>query len=320
MFSIHKMNITAHRLFYTEYIRSLPDSMAETAESDFFCYLQLRNGTFKSTTSDRLTDVNNATTSYFSTIENPPRSFLDVAVSSGVSTDEWYENLLKAGFKGVEMLGTDSTLHAYLIEFNKYFRVLVQNCNFPLQYDLLGIAIKANKFRRLDYINGVYIISKFLKFIYHIASEKYQLVKLLNENNFTNNDKWLYDIDNVRIIIRKLKLISPRLIKKNNVIFSDDDLSLQNPPSLKNRFDVIRAANILNLVYFPEKTLITFLNRLKERLRGPGSFIIICRTNDHGKNNATLFKLNCNYRFEVVFRVGAGSEIEDIVLSLPECS
>jgi hypothetical protein len=48
---------------------------------------------------------------------------------------------------------------------------------------------------------------------------------------------------------------------------------------------------------------------------GAGSFLIVNRTYPDGNNHGTIFQLSEANKFEVVARMGDGSEIEDIVLS-----
>jgi hypothetical protein len=305
-----RVNITAHRLFFTDYCRSLGARRAAEVERNFFASLQLRNGTTKQTEANRLSDVNDATSSYFRELVRPPKEFLDVAVSSGISTGEWYADLRTAGLSNVRMTGTDLTLHAYLVEMNGFFRVLVQKCNFPLQYDVGGIPISAARHGRRGYLDGTYLAAWLLRRIFQRISAKHRLPSRLLGNTACQLS------DEQRIRITGLQLISPSVTERGGVNFIDDDLSAANDPSLIARFDVIRAANILNRVYFSEDTLILFLNRLRQRLKGPDAFLLICRTRRQGGNDATLFRLNTNGRFGVVLRVGSGSEIEAAALAI----
>ena len=43
---------------------------------------------------------------------------------------------------------------------------------------------------------------------------------------------------------------------------------------------------------------------------------MICRTNFEGENNASLFILTGENRFELVDKFGEGSEVENLVLNL----
>lgn len=301
------MNITARRLFFTDFGRRLGERRAERVERGFFDSLQLRNGTTKQTAAGRLKDVDHATTAYFRGLAQPPRNFLDVAVSSGISTGEWYRALSGAGLPGVTMTGTDLTLHAYLVEVNRYFRVLVQSDNFPLQFDVAGIAISTARRGRRGYLDGSYLA------VWCLQRVLRRICTGLEPGTPSKDGDRLFAAHGLRI--RRVQLISPRVGRLNQLAFVDDDLSATNDPTLVGKFEVIRAANILNHIYFPHETLTIILKRLAERLQGPGSFLLVSRTRPAGGNDATLFLLNAASRFEVVLRVGAGSEVEPLVLS-----
>ena len=88
-----------------------------------------------------------------------------------------------------------------------------------------------------------------------------------------------------------------------------------NPTQYLRRFDVIRAANILNRCYFNRDQLRCAVANLKERLSGPGSRLIVNRTlTEDGSNHATMFRLTEARHFDAEVRLGQGSEIEDVVL------
>jgi len=91
----------------------------------------------------------------------------------------------------------------------------------------------------------------------------------------------------------------------------EDDLLNANDSELCQAFDVIRAANILNLAYFPVDRNRRILATLKQRLK-EDSLLIIVTTHPSGENNASIFRLSGN-QFSVVDRFGNGSEIGPIV-------
>jgi len=76
-------------------------------------------------------------------------------------------------------------------------------------------------------------------------------------------------------------------------------------------FDVIRAANILNIAYFEGECLRRMTFDLLRELREMGLFIV-CRTREDGSNHATLFRYE-GFRLRVVERLGEGSELESIL-------
>jgi chemotaxis methyl-accepting protein methylase len=76
----------------------------------------------------------------------------------------------------------------------------------------------------------------------------------------------------------------------------------------------MRAANLLNRAYFSEQTLSQMLSTLKERLM-PGGFLIVCRTDLAGTNNAGIFRLIGSH-FSLCGKLGSGCEIEDIITAI----
>jgi chemotaxis methyl-accepting protein methylase len=94
----------------------------------------------------------------------------------------------------------------------------------------------------------------------------------------------------------------------------EDDLLSENAPELCRAFDVIRAANILNLVYFPIQLIGRILATLKQRLK-EGGLLIVARTELSGENNASIFRRS-NNQLCLVDRFGNGSEIEPVVSGL----
>jgi hypothetical protein len=113
---------------------------------------------------------------------------------------------------------------------------------------------------------------------------------------------------------RPLTLVSPSLNRLPQLRAVEDDILLNT--SYTRRFHVLRAANILNLAYFDTATLERMLCNLRSRLL-PGGLMIVCRTNEAGVNNATVFTLEKDGRFTVTARLNDGSEVTDLVLRLP---
>jgi hypothetical protein len=121
------------------------------------------------------------------------------------------------------------------------------------------------------------------------------------------------------VTCRPLTLMSPSLSQLPRLRAVEDDILVNT--SYTKRFHVLRAANILNLAYFDVATLERMLRNLRARLLA-GGLLIVCRTNEAGVNNATVFTLGSDGRFSATARLNAGSEIADVVLRLspePEC-
>ena len=103
------------------------------------------------------------------------------------------------------------------------------------------------------------------------------------------------------------------ILSRGTISFVEDDVFDAGSKAQLGRFDAIRAANILNLAYFSEAKLRAALDNLVGMLKGPGSFLILCRTHDDGSNHGAMFRLNENGTLDAVLRVGDGSELEALV-------
>ncbi|MEO8386753.1 MAG: hypothetical protein ABI583_15995, partial [Betaproteobacteria bacterium] len=86
--------------------------------------------------------------------------------------------------------------------------------------------------------------------------------------------------------------------------------------ALARKFDMVRAANILNFAYFSEVQLKAILEQLSLCLQ-VGSFLVVVRSReDRSQNDGTVFVKSANGTLEVVERFGNGSEIEPLAAKL----
>ena len=77
--------------------------------------------------------------------------------------------------------------------------------------------------------------------------------------------------------------------------------------------DVLRTMNILNLAYFSIQQLIDGIHAAFQSLK-PGGLWIVGRTHEEDKTNHATFFRRTDEKWEVLEKVGNGSEIEDLVL------
>jgi hypothetical protein len=75
--------------------------------------------------------------------------------------------------------------------------------------------------------------------------------------------------------------------------------------------DVLRTTNILNKAYFPIERLTEGANAAFQSLK-PGGLWVVGRTLENQTNHATFFRRTEN-NWEVMARIGEGSEIEKLV-------
>ena len=92
----------------TEFLTSPYDPQLE---KDFFSRVMLPNGTIKTTSEHRLDDLNELALPHIKALPFSPLRICDVAASSGVSSAEWYDQLLSSGLD-FQMYATDLTTTA----------------------------------------------------------------------------------------------------------------------------------------------------------------------------------------------------------------
>ena len=290
---------TAFELYFAGVRAQLDERQLEEREDLFFHSIRLRNGTYKSTQHRRLDDLNAFVLGLLP--QQRPLEIMDVAVSSGVSTAEWLLALEGAGVE-CRMLAGDAVVDAFLVSLGSNLRALADRTGHLLQLDLRGNAIRLPPPRRRDRIRYApfILLMKAATRLFDVqAQARDQTQRRLGAT------------------CRPLTLMSPSLSRLPRLRAVEDDILAGT--GYTRRFHVLRAANILNLAYFDVATLQRMLINLRGRLL-PGGLLVVCRTNGAGVNNATVFTLGKDGRFEATARLNEGSEITDLVLGLaPEC-
>jgi hypothetical protein len=278
------MAMTAAAFFSRPADRIVPED-----EAAFFSSLRPTYATPKQTNDDRLADVNRRLIELLRGRGGPLKTVLDVGISSGITTVELHSALRTAGFHA-RTTGTDLVLDGHIVSPFPGCHVLLDGRGEPLQFDVLGMAINAWR-RRLDYLDGMLVVRKLL------------------HRHFGGRAKIMLAEGRAS---RHVRLVSPRALRHPDVRIVEDDASKSNPGFLR-AFDLIRAANILNPRYFDEGRLRAVAANLKSYLAGPGSWLLVVRTFDRGRNRGTLFELTREGHLEPIERFGGGSEIEALV-------
>lgn len=258
-------------------------------EDLFFHSIRLRNGTYKSTAHHRLDDLNEFVMKLLP--RERPLEIMDVAVSSGVSTAEWLLALESAGIE-CHMLAGDAVVDARLVCLGT-LRALADKTGHLLQLDAGGRAIRLPPPRRRDRLRYAPLIA-----LLRAATRLFDLRSQVTQHRFGAT-------------CRPVTLMSPSLTRLPRIRTVEDDIL--HDTGYAQRFHVLRAANILNLAYFDVATLTRMLANLRSRLL-PGGLLIVCRTSATGINNATVFTLGADGRFETTACLNEGSEIVDLVL------
>lgn len=276
----------------TAFFGSTDNSLTPRAEDEFFGALKVGNDTFKLTSTGRFAELDHGLTAALARFSARIDHVLDVGASSGVTTLDLYDSLKKAGHN-VRITATDLAIDAYIVDVSSGVRVLVDGEGHVLQYDIHGRALKPWR-RRLDWVSGMIAVRGLARRIYgHRAAE---IIR-------TQGTK----------AARRVTLVSPRLNGHQAVSMTQDDVLVRNA-AFEGRFDVVRAANILNHDYFDQQQLTRALGNVISYMSGPGAWLLLGRTRPGSGHHATLFRMDDKGRLAVIERHGAGSEVEVLAL------
>jgi hypothetical protein len=228
---------------------------------------------------------------------------MDVAISSGVSTLEWINSLANARID-YRMVASDVTVTAFLVSVARQFEVLIDREGHPMHFDLRGRGMPGSASRFPHRLVSGILRSLFRAHWWYRRDIRHAVRDCVGEfqKKMPSN-------------VLRIDLLTPRLKSLSYLQIIEEDITADPDKSLNGRFHLVRAANILNTAYFSDETLLRAVRNLRSRLQ-PGGLLAVCRTDDGARNNGTIFRLNGTGRLEVVTRVGTGSEIENLAVSL----
>jgi hypothetical protein len=274
------MTLTAHR-----FLNAGPGGIGAHEEARFFASIRLANGVFKTTDTQRMTALDRLIAGRAAADGFAEPEVLDVGVSSGVTTLE-LRDALKAAALRPRIVALDAAVEARLLDVAPGRRVLQDSSGRDLQYEILGVAIRPWR-RKLDYMTGYWLLA---------------------------NAARALCVPGKTAAKRRLRLISPGVQAAPEIDIMEDDLS-RPIDALARRFDIVRAANLLNLDYFSPAELTRMIMIVRGYMKNAGSFLIVNRTHHDGTNHGTIFKVQPPAGLTVIERVGNGSEVEGLVLS-----
>lgn len=273
----------------TQFFSRPAEALPQQVEDAFFSSIKNPNNTFKCTWGGRFDQLDGQLVQAVKARGMDVRELLDVGVSSGTTTLDLSDAFTREGFRP-SITGTDYAIHAWIVPLGKRCAALLSSEGKLLQADLFGRSLQPWR-RRLDYLTGMWLVRPVLsRFLGGRAARK------LREGRD----------------VRRVQLVSPRIRSHGRITIVEDNV-LKPRDAFAGRFDLVRAANVLNENYFAEADLRKAVSNLRGYLKGPGSLLFIVRTLGSGEHHGTLFAMGDNGALEVVERIGAGSEIEKLL-------
>jgi hypothetical protein len=198
------------------------------------------------------------------------------------------------------MIAGDASVNAFLLSIGRNLHALVDRHGRTMQYEIGGVGLEVPLRKRKMPRYGLQVL--FIKTLAKMLGPT-----LSDPRDAARGEKW-------GIRWRPVQLVSPSIRRRSHIEVVEDDILVNK--SYVRCFDVVRAANILNLLYFDRPTLVAMLMNLRERLRDGGR-LVVCRTLSDNVNHGTVFGLDADRNLRVLARLNDGSEIESIALALP---
>ncbi|MEM7432674.1 MAG: hypothetical protein AAF351_12180 [Pseudomonadota bacterium] len=273
-------------LLYSDVERSV--EQIDAMEAQFFNQVVLRNGTHKTTSTKRLTEIDNMLVDLIQSsgvANSGPIRVVDMGVSSGVTTAELVQSLNDNGVTH-KLDAFDLCVDASIVSYSPQFHVLEDSNGWPLQFEFFGRSeentLGVTLFRKLKRVLPIFTL--------RVLRGLFALIVRRPER-------------------RDVKLISKHLRDVENVNIFEYDLA--NINQLDKKYDVVRAANILNRAYFDDEFLSQSVAKIRGVMVEDGLFCVV-RTHEAGVNHGAIYRLtNGQFVEQTIF--GDGSEIDFLI-------
>ncbi len=270
--------------------------------------LRTSNGTFRTTFRNRFEDVDKIALRWIAELYSPGSSFQvqDRAVSHGLTSKEFAERIFEhfpnAGFEASDVL-------LGLVELSVDGAVYIaERSGTPLQYIKAPFVVPLHHEDARRYPWNRWVARR--------AQSRFDKLNLPADWSATQSTEpqRIATQRGPELRVRYIPYIHPEamaLTRKNpNFRFCERSVFDATPATC----DVLRTMNIFNRDYFSEQQLTEGVSAAFQSLR-PGGLWIVGRTLEQDfTNHATFFRRNPE-RFEVVDRLGSGSEMEALALS-----
>ena len=261
-------------------------------EDTFLSSIRVGKGIARKTYAHRLDDVNQLVNQLLPAIR--PLRMMDIGISSGVSTLEWIESV-ESRKVDYYMYAVDVAVRGVLVSLREGIDVLTDSRGRPLLIDLKG--------RWIPYPPGKRHLVRFLFSILLIRSLLYLIAEDIREcaaNPKSKLVKRWFTTTPVPLVYSDLGKNARVTVLEGNLL---------ERATLPKNLHVVRAANILNRSYFNEHQVVSIVDNLRSTLC-PGGILVVCRTDDSGRTNGTVFRLSETGSLEILERINGGSEIE----------
>ena len=263
--------------------------------------LRTSNGTFRTSFPRRFVDLDNATLRWMTELFAPeaPIQIQDRAASHCLTSYDWAQRIL-AVYSRAEFEASDLILHLYELSLPSGDTYIVEPSGEPLQY-----------------IRPPFVLS-----VRHREPRRYPLNLWLGSRARRRFGRLGLPADWQRLEsgpgfrVRRISCVHPRA---TGLAARDPRFRVRTRSVFEatpQACDVLRTMNILNRAYFTEPELASASNAVFDSVR-TGGLWIVGRTLEQDFSNHATFFLRREDAWEVIGRIGNGSEIEQLALAAP---
>ncbi|MCF6184796.1 MAG: hypothetical protein L3J56_09280 [Bacteroidales bacterium] len=249
---------------------------SDTVLEKFYTDIYVSNKTSKRTYKNRFPDLNEISSEIIKEQKNPV--IHDIAVSSGISSSEFYDFLIQ------------NKLNSDFYISDKFAEIFVKKGFFTKAFDAENNLVFA-------YAGCFFAVDKNIYFPLTVL-----LHKILKKQKTPENFDY------------KLLLFHPDVLKKINT----GELKFINynifQTKISEKFTFVRVMNILNLGYFNGEEVKTALKNILISMK-ENAVLLIGRTNSEGINNAGFYRKQ-NKKLIHLKDINKGSEIKHIIENL----
>jgi hypothetical protein len=241
----------------------------------FYTDIYVNSKTSKKTEKNRFIDIDIQSLKY---IKNAKNSIHDIAVSSGITSLEYFLFLKKNNIN-FEMFISDKYSKVHIKEG---FNTIVYDNDHNIMFGYLGCLFGTDK-----------------NFFFPLTLLTFKLLSKIYNNKIYDYILYLYHpsiIDH---------------ISKNLIYNIDYDIF---ETKIENKFTCIRCMNILNKFYFDDNQIISALKNIKLSLIESG-LLILGRTDSKRMNNVSFFQKN-NNKLILLEDINSGSEIKELIMNI----
>lgn len=274
------------------------------------CFPLLRNadGSWKCSRATRLKELDERLVAVLQSRGLKPSLFMDVGMGNGTSTVDTIRRLSQAGLP-VQTIATDRNLEGYVVPLNRHLDLLVEDNGHILMIEGRGWTLSP-VCNGWDYLTGKFLFKRGLA-----AWARQRIARLglpLPPTPGGPNSA-------AGPIAGPFLLVTPELKNRSDVVIRQEDILEPLPADLIGVADVVRIANVLRRDRFSPAQLSQIAHNLRQRCR-EGAILLVGRHlgregEDH-KRGYTFFEALGGGGFQVLERVGGGSEVEECFTEL----